>query len=585
MHIGENVEKPVEKEKPNQVTFDPNIHDQKKPILTHISPRMVRFEESDRMMFDENSSKEKKSENHTSKKRNHDDKYEAYSVFNFHAPTPDSFTEPRIVKLETELPSIEEESSRNSSRFFRFEEPVKNDRSKLERNSPIVQNFFQNVRSDPPKNTFRFPSENHPSRADSEGSFSFQNTRTQSSQSNPLKFNENYASTTPKYSHDASPPIVQSNDDQFYTVKASIQIDTRDTPTITPPNLAAPIATRRPKKKKAKIYNQPGVDIRKQDGFLFPRPADYESNHINSAQQQQDQYPANYAVNNPYYQAPTAPDLSNPTNYQGGPQNPYTNPYYPNPTGQSDLDNYYYQNYLGNYPYSQQNPYYQSTRPNNPQYPTNPYFQQPNIQSNLIPGSSQQSDSPNPLSAQSILGFLQNIFNFAPGTFGSFPAANPGTGNPGRPQHYQQQPQYSPSSVTQGSGNPAGGVGGGFTAVSSQLRRALDNIAENDDLQCVPKLICMMSRRSTGQGFSAYVNRGLLSTVLTAVPDGSPWLKFSRAALLGYGIGANSCDVYYPKCPKDESEIIYYLNNHRGGFFRFFNNGQQQQQPNGLTSG
>ncbi|XP_055527082.1 uncharacterized protein LOC129719711 [Wyeomyia smithii] len=108
-------------------------------------------------------------------------------------------------------------------------------------------------------------------------------------------------------------------------------------------------------------------------------------------------------------------------------------------------------------------------------------------------------------------------------------------------------------------------------AVSTQLRKALDNISGNDELQCVPKLICMMSRRSSGQGFSTYVNRGLLSTILSAVPDSSPWLKFSRAALLGYGIGANSCDVYYPKCPKDESEIIYYLNNHRGGFFRFFN--------------
>lgn len=62
------------------------------------------------------------------------------------------------------------------------------------------------------------------------------------------------------------------------------------------------------------------------------------------------------------------------------------------------------------------------------------------------------------------------------------------------------------------------------------------------------------------------------------MPDSSPWLKFSRAALLGYGIGANSCDAYYPKCPKDEMQILYYLNNHRGGFFRFFSNGEQPQQ-------
>lgn len=50
-------------------------------------------------------------------------------------------------------------------------------------------------------------------------------------------------------------------------------------------------------------------------------------------------------------------------------------------------------------------------------------------------------------------------------------------------------------------------------------------------------------------------------------------MNFGRAALLGYS-GSGNCDVAYPKCPRDEEQILFYLNNHRGGFFRFFNGGQ-----------
>lgn len=70
-------------------------------------------------------------------------------------------------------------------------------------------------------------------------------------------------------------------------------------------------------------------------------------------------------------------------------------------------------------------------------------------------------------------------------------------------------------------------------------------------------------------------------------------MNFGRAALLGISGGA--CDTSYPRCPHDETQLLYYLNNHRGGFFRFFNSGnsfgaggdapdnsflQQQQQLN-----
>ncbi|KAL9699775.1 hypothetical protein quinque_003216 [Culex quinquefasciatus] len=364
----------------------------------------------------------------------------------------------------------------------------------------------------------------------------------------PLKFEESVPNSQPAIAEDSERAAnyevrPQSNDDQFYTVKATIQIDGWNNPAITPPTNLVPVTTRRPKKKKGKIYNQHGVDIRKQDGFNYQQPAQYD-NYLQQQQIAQSQYQANLQI-------PPTPQSIPIDPYYQTPSNPATQPFDPN--------TYYIQNYLANYPYQQpvQNP--QPTAEGSSLYPSQ-YSQpqpNPNIPTNLIPGA-EQTDSP--LSAQSIFGFLQSVFNFAPGTLGSY-QTSPSAAGPNR---------YSDPQQAGVPGAPPGTGGSPITAVSSQLRKALDKIADNDELQCVPKLICMMSRRSSGQGFSTYVNRGLLSTVLSAVPDSSPWLKFSRAALLGYGIGANSCDIYYPKCPKDESEIIFYLNNHRGGFFRYF---------------
>lgn len=76
-------------------------------------------------------------------------------------------------------------------------------------------------------------------------------------------------------------------------------------------------------------------------------------------------------------------------------------------------------------------------------------------------------------------------------------------------------------------------------------------------------------------------------------------MNFGRAALLGLS-GGGECDSAYPKCPRDEDQMLLYLNNHRGGFFRFFNGGnsfgdenylqqqqlsQQQQQIPGGSQG
>lgn len=50
-------------------------------------------------------------------------------------------------------------------------------------------------------------------------------------------------------------------------------------------------------------------------------------------------------------------------------------------------------------------------------------------------------------------------------------------------------------------------------------------------------------------------------------------MVYGRAALLGLVSGEHNCQTAYPKCPRHEDDLLYYLNNHRGGFFRFFNGG------------
>lgn len=57
------------------------------------------------------------------------------------------------------------------------------------------------------------------------------------------------------------------------------------------------------------------------------------------------------------------------------------------------------------------------------------------------------------------------------------------------------------------------------------------------------------------------------------MPSTSAGLVYGRAALLGLISGEYNCHTAYPRCPRNEEDLLYYLNNHRGGFFRFFNGG------------
>ncbi|XP_037909029.1 uncharacterized protein LOC119650370 isoform X2 [Hermetia illucens] len=156
------------------------------------------------------------------------------------------------------------------------------------------------------------------------------------------------------------------------------------------------------------------------------------------------------------------------------------------------------------------------------------------------------------------------------------------------PESIQQQSPYDyPSYASlfnnfQAFSNPLTSLFSGFTGggrpsnpLGSQITKALENISANDDLNCVPKLLCQMignpERRAELPGF---LTAPAITSLIAALPVASPALVYGRAALLGFTGGEESCESTYNKCPSNEDDLLYYLNNHRGGFFRFFNGGE-----------
>ncbi|XP_036327259.1 uncharacterized protein LOC118739870 [Rhagoletis pomonella] len=124
---------------------------------------------------------------------------------------------------------------------------------------------------------------------------------------------------------------------------------------------------------------------------------------------------------------------------------------------------------------------------------------------------------------------------------------------------------------------PLGAAGGGRPP-NMQLIKALENIARNDDLECVPKVLCNMIASQTQRGqLPDFITSPAITNFLSGFPAQSPALIYGRAALLGVSGGERSCTQTYAKCPKNEYEILYYLNNHRGGFFKFFG---ESEEPN-----
>ncbi|KAJ6635268.1 hypothetical protein Bhyg_13853 [Pseudolycoriella hygida] len=272
-----------------------------------------------------------------------------------------------------------------------------------------------------------------------------------------------------------------------------------------------------------------------QSGFNDVKPLNIPNRENNDVQyfayQESPTFPNTKPPITSYYQQniPFTPNLQNPPPPQRVTQRPI-GPFYrpqrplgtvnniPQPTG------FYQQNYAGDY--------------NNYQTTSNPIS---NFISNIGQGAADFFNG----------GQNSNYFNGPnpPPQFDSF-------NRPIRPQGFGNRPPPSPFGTIE------------------QLGKAIDEITRNDDFQCIPKVICQMFGNQRQQNsFSSILGSPIFSGLIAAVPSSSTGLIYGRAALLGYTSGESTCNGAYPKCPKHEDDLLYYLNNHRGGFFRFFNGG------------
>ncbi|KAF5276937.1 hypothetical protein FQR65_LT03945 [Abscondita terminalis] len=152
--------------------------------------------------------------------------------------------------------------------------------------------------------------------------------------------------------------------------------------------------------------------------------------------------------------------------------------------------------------------------------------------------------------------------------------------NPQRPAYPRPIPTYP---------RPVPALPPGYQNYQQGFTEALNSIAQNDRLQCVPRLLCeIVSSPSPEQVRQIMLPFNLdLSSILGLLPflvgtRSSPLLEFGKAALLGYTSKGNvdTCLQSYPTCPKDPDRLVEYLNNYNGGFFRFFNGLPHPQMQN-----
>ncbi|KAK9890073.1 hypothetical protein WA026_008886 [Henosepilachna vigintioctopunctata] len=121
---------------------------------------------------------------------------------------------------------------------------------------------------------------------------------------------------------------------------------------------------------------------------------------------------------------------------------------------------------------------------------------------------------------------------------------------------------------------------------------ALDSIARNDELNCVPRILCevtsgtLSAGRQSGFRLPFNINMESFAGLLSGLNgvDANPLISFGKAALLGYSSKGNAatCMYAYPQCPRDPDKLVEYLNNYNGGFFRFFGGFNSQNQQGGI---
>ncbi|XP_044765166.1 uncharacterized protein LOC123321564 isoform X2 [Coccinella septempunctata] len=128
-----------------------------------------------------------------------------------------------------------------------------------------------------------------------------------------------------------------------------------------------------------------------------------------------------------------------------------------------------------------------------------------------------------------------------------------------------------------------------FLPSRESFMEALDSIARNDELRCVPRILCevtsgTLSARQSGLRLPFNVDMDSIVGLLSGFNgvELNPLLSFGKAALLGYSSKGNagSCMYAYPECPRDPEKLVDYLNNYNGGFFRFFSGLNPQHQQN-----
>ncbi|XP_015188695.1 PREDICTED: uncharacterized protein LOC107072899 [Polistes dominula] len=147
--------------------------------------------------------------------------------------------------------------------------------------------------------------------------------------------------------------------------------------------------------------------------------------------------------------------------------------------------------------------------------------------------------------------------------------------NTGSSQYQSSQYESAVGSLLDPSGGPTG---------YTNLFDALSSISRYDDLKCVPRILCEVTSGAIpgesiyGRDINLFNNlfqKNILSKLLTKFHfiESSPIFNFGKAALLGYTNrnNPNHCYQEYPKCPRNNDQLIHYLNNHNGGFFRYFN--------------
>ncbi|XP_066591545.1 uncharacterized protein [Prorops nasuta] len=121
-----------------------------------------------------------------------------------------------------------------------------------------------------------------------------------------------------------------------------------------------------------------------------------------------------------------------------------------------------------------------------------------------------------------------------------------------------------------------------ISEIQNSISQALISVAQYDEFKCVPRILCEMTSGSVLSGTHRQMpdilqnlGQNTLFGLLAGFgsPQISPIIHFSKAALLGFINRGNSdiCYREYPKCPRNQNQLIYYLNNYNGGLFRFFN--------------